>query len=505
MTVAAPPSGTPPKLRIVLDYVPCEACLQEPSHEQELLCSVCRRLDRSVSVKRVEHRTFLVEQPLPPPPVEPEVIPAAQPDSAPTMVAGSSDVAEAVASSVLGGAHAAHAPEPVSAPAQAPAIRVLDAVTAEEAPPVSRATIDVLVEPMDVPESPPPGEGVAEVAVLAAGAALAGAQVASAAPDEDEADVAFAAPPAEAEDEDSGGFDFTDEGPPEDAFDFGREEKAPAPPPRRAETEREPAEADAQSFTFTPPPRDEPAKPEEETPAAAPAAPAEGESPWRRPVEDDWMREPKPAAEEPWPEERAPPPAPADEEPIETLEVVEEEPARETGGPVPETESRWNVEGLTEGQPVEGDEEIVETTIVEESEERWPEERAPASWEAPRPANGDFLVADLDGVKAFDAERLANVGVTAGNDLTGRDPWQLADATGLSAKRLEKWIWVAELAKVAGVPLAAAQALVASGVKGVDGLRVLDPDRGARDANERLPGGAPPVSADDVRAWKART
>ncbi|HVL48898.1 MAG TPA: hypothetical protein VM889_10105, partial [Candidatus Thermoplasmatota archaeon] len=52
-----------PKLRLVLDYVPCDQCLETPSADQEILCSVCRRLHREVAVKVTERREVVIERP----------------------------------------------------------------------------------------------------------------------------------------------------------------------------------------------------------------------------------------------------------------------------------------------------------------------------------------------------------------------------------------------------------------------------------------------------------
>lgn len=70
------------KLRTVLDYVPCEACLSQPVAEQELLCSVCRRLDRQIGIRIAVTTTVLVERPSPPEPA-PVVIPPPAPSPEP--------------------------------------------------------------------------------------------------------------------------------------------------------------------------------------------------------------------------------------------------------------------------------------------------------------------------------------------------------------------------------------------------------------------------------------
>ncbi|HET6403157.1 MAG TPA: hypothetical protein VFH78_00800, partial [Candidatus Thermoplasmatota archaeon] len=71
--MSLPDAGT--KLRLVLDYLPCEACLAQPVDDQELLCSICARLDRQVAVRVGTRTTILLEKPSPPP--APVVIPPA--------------------------------------------------------------------------------------------------------------------------------------------------------------------------------------------------------------------------------------------------------------------------------------------------------------------------------------------------------------------------------------------------------------------------------------------
>ena len=117
------------KLRTVLDYVPCEACLSQPVAHQELLCSVCRRLDRQVGVRISVATTVITERPSKPEP-EPVVIPPPQP-----------------------------APEP-----QAPVVPAVEIVSADapprprDAPPAIEVVVEPLVEaPVPVP-IPAPAE-----------------------------------------------------------------------------------------------------------------------------------------------------------------------------------------------------------------------------------------------------------------------------------------------------------------------------------------------------------
>ncbi|MBI4392366.1 MAG: DUF4332 domain-containing protein [Euryarchaeota archaeon] len=61
------------KLRIVLDYVPCDACLRIPCDDQELFCSLCSRITRTVAHKQIVRRKVLVESPEPELGIEPVV------------------------------------------------------------------------------------------------------------------------------------------------------------------------------------------------------------------------------------------------------------------------------------------------------------------------------------------------------------------------------------------------------------------------------------------------
>lgn len=81
----SPEAGT--KLRLVLDYVPCEACLLQPVKDQELLCTVCARLHRHVAVRAASTTTILVERPelAAAPPVVIEPAPAPEPAAAPVV------------------------------------------------------------------------------------------------------------------------------------------------------------------------------------------------------------------------------------------------------------------------------------------------------------------------------------------------------------------------------------------------------------------------------------
>lgn len=62
--MALPDAAT--KLRMVLDYLPCEACLAQPVEDQDLLCTVCARLDRQIAVRVGTRTSVLIERPSPP-------------------------------------------------------------------------------------------------------------------------------------------------------------------------------------------------------------------------------------------------------------------------------------------------------------------------------------------------------------------------------------------------------------------------------------------------------
>lgn len=115
------------KLRLVLDYLPCEACLAQPVQDQELLCSICHRLHRQVAVKVTTRTTVLVERPNFPAAL-PVVIPPA-------------------------------APEPEPAPAAPPAFPELEVVTEPYEPPApAPLPVDFQDEPEPVAAFAPPAE-----------------------------------------------------------------------------------------------------------------------------------------------------------------------------------------------------------------------------------------------------------------------------------------------------------------------------------------------------------
>ena len=279
------------KLRLVLDYLPCEACLAQPVDDQELLCSICARLDREVAVRVGTRTTILLDRPAAPP--APIVIPPAP-----------------------------VATEPVAPPAPLPEVVVRFA----EEPALERAgIIEVVVEPLAPPPPlvPTPLPAEAEVPIES---------------DPDEFAVDDIATFTKARDE---------------FFDYRKHPQAQAPAPSptpQPEPEPEPAYAPMQEelaqddFVFRPPEREEPVRepepaivddiiPEEEVRVEAPP---EEERRWAPPpdllaeeAEEESIVEKQPVAEpEPAPEEEEileMEPVPPEEDVVE-LEMLPDEP-----------------------------------------------------------------------------------------------------------------------------------------------------------------------------------
>lgn len=291
----------------MLDYLPCEACLAQPVDDQELLCSICARLDRQVAVRVGTRTTIVVERPSPPP--APVVIPPAP------------------------------APEPEPAP-PAPLREVVVRFASEEAR-AKPGAIEVVVEPLAAPPAPVPGP----LPVPVPEAALA----------------AEIAPP---EEEDAWAIDDIVEytRARDEFFDYRKPAAAEAPEPARA-AEPEPAPAPApppprappepvaeDDFVFRPPAHEEPARREE--PVVQDDVIPVDEVPLESPPEEQerWAPPPDFLADE----EEPAPPAPAPPEEVE--EIVELE-------AVPEEEPVVEMEVLPE------DEEVVEMEVVEDEPE----------------------------------------------------------------------------------------------------------------------------------------
>lgn len=415
--MSLPDAGT--KLRLVLDYLPCEACLAQPVADQDLLCTICARLDRQVAIRVATRTTVLVERPAPAP--APIVIPPA-PETAP--------------------APENAAPAPVPAPvARETHVRFV----LEE--PIERAGVtEVVVERLETPPSPVPMLLPREEPVVSFVAPE---------PDEPSFDVDDVVTFVAARDE---------------FFDYKK--GAPAPPPRREPARVEEAAPPEDDFVFRPP-VEEAAPPAKEEPILSDEVVPSEEvrvEPTQE-VEERWA----PPAEEAWK------PAP------DFLQDEEETP--QAAPPVQETPA--------EAAPVEDD--VLEMEVIPEEEdvvemEVMDDEPAPA-----RASSGDLY--RLRGFDASSEGPLARSGITQVVHLSGHDAGELSSRTGLPFARLASWIQVADLVQDVGVPVDAANALVAAGIAGPRGLAEADPEEVA----DRVAAfGGLQVNASDVRRWKRR-
>lgn len=374
------------KLRAVLDYLPCEACLAQPTADQDLLCSVCARTSRQVAVRVSARTTVVLERPSAP---EPIVIPPAVP-----------------------------APEP--------AAREISVRFADEPSAAKPGVVEVVVEPLAAPAAVP-------VPI----------------PLEDEAP-AFSI------------VDLVDYTPARDEFFDYRHAPAPAVAPAKAE---EPPQDD---FVFRAPPEPvpEPApepvpEPEPEPVEEIPVEPEQEPNRWAPP--SDFLAEEAEAEAEPAP---PPQPSPPEEEVVE-MEPVEDEPVE---------------------MEVVPDEEVVEMGIVAD------EPPAP-------PAPGATDLYRLRGFESAHEQALAGAHITEVSHLSGHDAGELATRTGLPFEKLVAWVQVADLVQEVGVPLDAANALVAAGVQGPRGLR----EGNEADVAERASAfGGYAVTEREVRRWKRR-
>lgn len=535
------PTDASSKLRLVLDYLPCEACLSKPVADQDLLCSVCRRLDRDVDVTTVRRMTVLLERPTPvlaaPAPPAPLPPPEETPVPAP--------VEEAPAPVEV------PPPPPPEEPFPVVGVDVLTEEYVETPPPAVEVAPIVEVEAQEEPPEAPP-EPAPEPA-RKRGFSLFRRKT----------EEAPAEPEPEPEFDDVAGFE-----PKDDSFGFVREE-----PPLR-EVQEEPDAA----FDFTSPPEERPAEapapvvdeleddflyrpapePErdpfllEDQPIEAPreevSVEPEGQNPWAPPGER-LAQEPAP---EEWPnesQERAPEPEPffapePEEEPILETEMVEEEPAAEEEifeteivemevvadeepAPAPaepeparpaEEKRRGGFSSLFKRGRKPAEEERAPEPApepeppVEARESAWapPGEAAPAQEmdelreEAPAPAaavpesRSDLY--RLAGFARGHEEALALLRIESLSHLSGHDPVELAERTGIDPATLAAWVQVADLANEVGVPLEAALALVAAGVPGPRGLRDMD----ARAIVDMVGAADTGVTFQNVKRWKRR-
>lgn len=450
-----PDAGT--KLRLVLDYLPCEACLAHPVDNQDLLCTLCARLDRQVAVRVGTRTTVLVERPAAA--ETPIVIPPASVAPPPTPVEPE--------------------PAPVVVPA-APEMHVRFALDASDPRP---GIVEIVVERMEPVPSPVPMllPFVAEAPIVVPVAAPEPEFVAVPAPEPEESDfyvddiVSFTA----ARDE---FFDYSGKPAAQARAErepaVVREEPAPAAPA--------PPEDD---FVFRAPPREEePARVEEAT-LSEEIIPSEEVAV----VAQD-------APEEHW----APPPDfLADEEPERVVEPELAEEIQETelaqDEPVPATE-----EDVFEMEVMPDDEDVIAPVAVPLEEEALEMEVLADDEEAPAPEAHPAGSGELYRLRGFDqtAETaLATAGITAVSHLSGHDAGELGPRVGLPFERLRDWVQVADLVQEVGVPFDAASALVAAGIAGPRGLSDADPDEVA----DRVSAfGGLQVNARDVRRWQRR-
>ena len=258
--MALPEAAT--KLRMVLDYLPCEACLAHPVEEQDLLCTICARLDRQVAVRVGTRTTVLLERPSPPeaPVVIPPAVEVPQPAPAP----------------------------PIAVPAREVLVRMADE------PATARTNVvEVVLEPI----APPPAPVVAPLPEPA--------------------------PQPEAEPEPE--FDISDivDFVParEEFFDYRPGRATPPPlPPRAPEPVVAPARvvepAPRDDYVFRPPPQEEPVREPEREAIVEEIFPAEEVPVESAPEERQWA---------PPPEEAPVELAPVEEEEVLEMEVVEED------------------------------------------------------------------------------------------------------------------------------------------------------------------------------------
>lgn len=402
------------KLRTVLDYVPCEACLAQPTDEQELLCSVCRRLDRQIGVRIAVRTTVLLDRP-------------SVSTEAPVII-------------------------PPAPAVEAPRVDVRFVPAGERAPkpPVDGAPVEVILEPYTEP--------VDEVAPSPAAAPVPALEpVPVPAPEAVPEPTSEAVPePTPEPEREFNVDDIVDYEPVGDLFGYTPAEpstRAAAEPPR--ESAPEPiiidelapvagAEVAQDDFVFRPPP---PAQ--EEQPVAREEEPVE-----------DWLPTDEVPVEAVEPrEETSPWSRPPEEEPI--LDAVQElaaEPEPEPqGAPEPEPAPQ-----LPQAEVVE-EEEILEMELVEDEP-------------LPTPVAGETDLWRLRGFEREADERFAAAGIKTISHLAGHDPVELSERTGLPPTRVTAWVHVADLTQDVGVPLDAAIAIVAAGVAGPRGLRDAEPD-----------------------------
>lgn len=433
------------KLRMVLDYLPCEACLHVPGEEQDLYCGLCRRLHRTVVQKSIERRVVLVEEVLP-------AVAAAEPLpeetlSEPAAVETEIAQAEPAEDEMYGVAEAA--------PAEA---------GAAAGPEEEEGGLDEFLTVVRSPER----RGRRGEWTLAV---------------EPEADI--------------GGWEAFDLEQEEDLFGVAKpvEGGASGEEPFEEVSLDEEWKAAGEEFVLEPEPEAEPlGEPE----------PAREEEAFAEPEPEEILEfEPEPEGLEPEPEPPLGPqtePLPAEEEPLVDFEPLPEETAEvEEGAPEPEQPP----------EPVELDLEMeaVEADLAEEGEAcrigdftLFRRERAGVEPEfffsnelqadaEPSPLPEGFAVkvnpttgvprlkqiqagdnpVDEIGIGALYGERLRMAGIDTTSDLLTIDPFRLSEETGISERLLEKWKGLAELIS-AGLGKPHAELLVRAGLEGVQPL-----------------------------------
>ena len=496
------------KLRLVLDYVPCEVCLATPTKDQHILCSICARLDRDVGVRATRRTAVIIERPeappepvfIPPAPTEEPVDeapaeafapePAAAATPTPPVPQGPPPVEvhlwdgkrrserEGRAIEVIIEPYAEHLAAPVAVPAPVAAA----AAVPEPEPAAEEASFDDSFGVEGAAERPPRNAEAAETA----------------APDEPVAE--------ETEDEDEWD-DLASFEAPDDGFAYEPPAREERPEPARAPEEPQ------DDFVFRPPQTQEepePARVEDDDAAWAPAeeVPVEPEdesrSPWARPEETDFLAEEAAEAEarqqqEPEPEQPEAAPLESDDDDIIETEIVEMEVIEDE----PEPEPQRAPEPQAAAPPAEEDDDIIETEIVEmeiiEDEPEAPPAAAPAAATAAAHPDSDlYRLRGFDDTHftALESERIVSL-----SHLSGHDANDLARRTGLAADHLVPWVQVADLVHEVGVPIDAAVAMVAAGVPGPRGLAEMD-EQAIVDRVQAFGGAS--VSTRDVKRWKRR-
>ncbi|MHB8586668.1 MAG: helix-hairpin-helix domain-containing protein [Thermoplasmatota archaeon] len=400
------------KLRLVLDYVPCDVCLSMPAsswQEQEMYCGICRRMERTVAHKLTVRQTVEVASPMMP---EEVVIPPAIPT-----------------------------PGPVAANT-APAVAIHFHDEPAEAS-FEGADVDIVVSPITVAApSPAVAEPPEEDEFDHFEFVRAERDISTAAPGPTAAEEIELAPlPAEAEETDA--FGMAPEAPTEatsaaqaevtsDEFVVPREQ----PEPLAAATPA-PIEDDWADSVLREEPSAPPAEPStEEVPPPRPPP----DEPWPEPGPEPGPGEPFPEPDEERPAETPSPSAEPEPEEVETANVEDVEEVE----PVEEVESE-TVEEIPPGAatteaspPEEAQVEEVQAETVEDAEPEPAIELAPAPKAESNPENEP--VTSLDRVGTRYERRLADEGIRTVGDMAKQDAHDLSSRTGIPERFISKWV-----------------------------------------------------------------